>query len=69
MFEGVREQFQGELDEIATAGLGKQERVIASAQGAHVTLSDGNVVWLDQPLASKVLADLQRGQNPPPSWK
>ena len=30
MFEGVREQFQGELDEIASAGLGKRERVIAS---------------------------------------
>jgi len=41
MFEGVREQFQGELDEIAEAGLGKHERVIASAQGAHVTLADG----------------------------
>ena len=41
MFERVREQFQGELDEIASAGLGKQERVIASAQGAHVTLADG----------------------------
>ena len=41
MFEGVREQFQGELDEIAAAGLGKRERVIASAQGAHVTLADG----------------------------
>ena len=41
MFEGVREQFQGELDEIATAGLSKRERVIASAQGAHVTLADG----------------------------
>ena len=41
MFEGVREQFQGELDEIASAGLGKRERVIASAQGAHVTLADG----------------------------
>ena len=38
-------------------------------RGIHVPLSDGNVVWLDQPLASKVLADLQRGQNPPPSWK
>ena len=41
MFEGVLEQFQGELDEIAAAGLGKRERVIASAQGAHVTLADG----------------------------
>ena len=41
MFESVREQFQGELDEIAAAGLGKHERVIASAQGAHVTLADG----------------------------
>ena len=41
MFEGVRDQFQGELDEIAAAGLAKQERVIASAQGAHVTLADG----------------------------
>jgi glycine C-acetyltransferase len=41
MFEGVRDQLQGELDEIAAAGLGKQERVIASAQGAHVTLADG----------------------------
>ncbi len=41
MFEGVREQFQGELDEIAEAGLDKRERVIASAQGAHVTLADG----------------------------
>jgi glycine C-acetyltransferase len=41
MFEGVREQFQGELDEIAAAGLGKRERVIASAQGGHVTLADG----------------------------
>jgi glycine C-acetyltransferase len=41
MFDGVREQFQGELDEITAAGLGKRERVIASAQGAHVTLADG----------------------------
>jgi glycine C-acetyltransferase len=41
MFEAVRDQFQGELDEIAAAGLGKHERVIASAQGAHVTLADG----------------------------
>ena len=41
MFEGVRDQFQDELDEIAAAGLGKRERVIASAQGAHVTLADG----------------------------
>ena len=41
MFDGVREQFQGELDEIAAAGLGKHERPIASAQGAHVTLADG----------------------------
>jgi glycine C-acetyltransferase len=41
MYEGVRDQFQGELDEIAAAGLGKRERVIASAQGAHVTLADG----------------------------
>jgi glycine C-acetyltransferase len=41
MFDTVREQFQGELDEIAGAGLGKRERVIASAQGAHVTLADG----------------------------
>ena len=37
----MRDQFQGELDEIAAAGLGKRERVIASAQGAHVTLADG----------------------------
>ena len=41
MFEGVRDQFQGELDAIAAAGLGKRERVIASAQGAHVRLADG----------------------------
>jgi glycine C-acetyltransferase len=41
MFEGVRDQFQAELDEIAAAGLDKRERVIASAQGAHVTLADG----------------------------
>jgi glycine C-acetyltransferase len=41
MFDSVREQFQGELDELAAAGLGKRERVIASAQGAHVTLADG----------------------------
>jgi glycine C-acetyltransferase len=41
MFDSVRDQFQGELDEIASAGLDKRERVIASAQGAHVTLADG----------------------------
>ena len=41
MFDAVRDQFQGELDEIAAAGLAKRERVIASAQGAHVTLADG----------------------------
>ena len=41
MFGAVRDQFQHELDEITAAGLGKRERVIASAQGAHVTLSDG----------------------------
>jgi glycine C-acetyltransferase len=41
MFDAVRDQFQGELDEIASAGLAKHERVIASAQGAHVTLADG----------------------------
>jgi glycine C-acetyltransferase len=44
MFEGVRDQLQGELDEIAAAGLRKRERVIASAQGAHVTLADGREV-------------------------
>ena len=41
MFEAVREQFQGELDEIAAPGSASSERVIASAQGAHVTLADG----------------------------
>jgi glycine C-acetyltransferase len=41
MFDTVRGQIQGELDEISEAGLGKRERVIASAQGAHVTLADG----------------------------
>jgi glycine C-acetyltransferase len=44
MFDTVRDQFQGELDEIAAAALGKQEHVIASAQGAHVTLADGREV-------------------------
>ncbi|MDX6621844.1 MAG: glycine C-acetyltransferase [Gaiellales bacterium] len=41
MFDAVRDQLQDELDEIAGAGLAKHERVIASAQGAHVTLADG----------------------------
>jgi glycine C-acetyltransferase len=41
MFDSVRGQLQGELDEIAAAGLGKQESVIVSPQGAHVTLADG----------------------------
>ena len=41
MFDGVRDQLQGELDGIESAGLAKHERVIASAQGAHVTLADG----------------------------
>src|SRR5262249_43343322 len=44
MFEGVRAQLQSELDEIASAGLTKRERVISSAQGAHVTLADGREV-------------------------
>jgi glycine C-acetyltransferase len=41
MFETARPQIAGELDDIVTAGLRKDERVLASPQRAHVSVADG----------------------------
>ena len=44
MFGPMREQLARQLDEIRAAGLSKEERLIASPQGAHIFLQDGRKV-------------------------
>jgi glycine C-acetyltransferase len=44
MFQTVERDFKGELEEIETAGLTKNERVITSPQGAHIRVQDGQEV-------------------------
>ena len=46
MFEHDRARFQKELDEIRTAGLWKEERVIQSPQGAWITVNGRQVLCL-----------------------
>jgi len=44
MFDPVREHLARQLEEIRAAGLFKDERLIASPQGAHIVLQDGRKV-------------------------
>src|SRR5215470_17080605 len=44
MFSQVKAQLEAELQAIRDAGLWKDERVLASPQGAAVTLADGREV-------------------------
>lgn len=44
MYAKLKAQLESELAEIKAAGLFKNERIIASAQGAEITLSDGKEV-------------------------
>jgi glycine C-acetyltransferase len=44
MFDRMKPYLQGELAKIEEAGLWKEERVLASAQGPEVTLADGRTV-------------------------
>jgi glycine C-acetyltransferase len=44
MYKNAKNHYQGILDEIRTAGLWKEERVIASPQGATITVGDRQVV-------------------------
>ena len=44
MFDTLKPQLQAELQKIREAGLWKDERVLASAQGPEVTLADGRPV-------------------------
>jgi glycine C-acetyltransferase len=44
MFGTMREHLARQLEEIHTAGLSKNERLIASPQGAHIVLQDGRKV-------------------------
>lgn len=44
MYAKLKAQLESELTEIKAAGLFKNERIIASAQGAEITLSDGKEV-------------------------
>src|SRR5213593_3224491 len=44
MFEKLRPQLEAELAAIREAGLAKDERVLASPQGAQVRLADGREV-------------------------
>lgn len=46
MYGGLQDQLKKELAEIESAGLYKQERIIASPQGAEVKLSDGKDVLI-----------------------
>jgi glycine C-acetyltransferase len=46
MFENDRARFRQELDEIRTAGLWKEERVIQSPQGAWITVNGKQVLCL-----------------------
>jgi glycine C-acetyltransferase len=41
MFTSMRAQLQAQLDDIRTAGLYKQERVLSTPQGAHVQVTTG----------------------------
>ena len=36
-------------------------------RGTHFVLSHGNVPFIDDAAATKMIAELQSGQNPPPS--
>lgn len=44
MYDNLKKKLEAELDEIKKAGLYKQERIIASPQGAKIRLSDGQEV-------------------------
>ena len=44
MFDSLKPQLQSEIEKIRQAGLWKDERVLASAQGPEVTLADGRNV-------------------------
>ena len=44
MFDTARPQIQSILDEIESAGLYKDERVITSQQAAEITVSSGDQV-------------------------
>lgn len=44
MYESLRQQLQGTLAEIRTAGLYKGEREIDSPQGSHIVSGDGNLL-------------------------
>ena len=44
MYDKLQKHLQKELDEIRQAGLFKEERIIASPQGAEITLADGRKV-------------------------
>jgi glycine C-acetyltransferase len=44
MFDTMRDHLTRQLDEIRAAGLSKNERLIASPQGAHIVLQDGRTV-------------------------
>lgn len=46
MYGKLQQQLQGELNEIESAGLYKHERIIASPQGAEVTMQDGKKVLI-----------------------
>ncbi|MCR9248146.1 MAG: glycine C-acetyltransferase [bacterium] len=46
MFEQARSRFQSELDEIREAGLWKEERVIATPQGARIAANGKEVICL-----------------------
>jgi prepilin-type processing-associated H-X9-DG protein len=38
-----------------------------NGRGANFLFADGHVGWLDAPTATKVVAELAAGQNPPAS--
>lgn len=44
MYGKAQQRFEQTLNEIRTAGLWKEERVIGSSQGAHIRLRDGREV-------------------------
>jgi glycine C-acetyltransferase len=44
MYDAMREHFARQLEEIRAAGLSKDERLIASPQGARIILQDGRTV-------------------------
>jgi glycine C-acetyltransferase len=46
MYESIRPHLRGELNAIREAGLWKEERVLASPQGAEATLADGRRVLI-----------------------